>query len=107
MLKTTTELLQELGARIKTRRLALGWLQPDTARRAGVSLRTWQRLENEGLASIRDLARAAIALRCEEGLADLFPEPPAASLDDLLRREATGGPGGRLPRQRGPRGRHT
>jgi len=94
--------LLELAAQIKARRLALGWLQNDTARRAGVPLRTWQRLENAGEASVADLVKAAVALRCEEGLAALFPEPAATSLDELLKREAAAG-ARRAPRRRAPR----
>ena len=105
MLKTPSELLQDLAGRVKARRLALGWPQQDAARRAGVAYRTWQRLENEGQASIEDMVKAAIALRCEEGLAALFPEPAASSLDDLLRREVTGRSSGLSPRQRAPRDR--
>ncbi len=31
---------------------------------------------------------AAMALRCEEGIAGLFPTPQATSLDELLRRQS-------------------
>jgi hypothetical protein len=41
-------------------------------------------MEAEGNASIEDLVRAAIALRCDEGVADLFPEMAASSMDELL-----------------------
>ena len=87
MLYTPRELAQMLGQRIKSRRLGLGWTQAETAERAGVAYRTWRRLETEGKASIEDLARAAIALRCEQELAILFPEPAASSMDDLLARQ--------------------
>ena len=84
---TPEELTQELGLRIKARRLRLGWSQADTSARAGVAYRTWRRLENEGKASIEDLVRAAIALRCEQDLTALFPEPAASNMDDLLARQ--------------------
>jgi transcriptional regulator with XRE-family HTH domain len=88
MLKTPAELLTELAVRLKVRRLALGWTQQDTAQRAGIAYRTWRRLESEGAASIEDLVKAAVALRCEEGLEALFPPPAAASFDELLRTQA-------------------
>ena len=88
MLKTTAELMQELADRIRVRRLAMGLPQQDAAQRSGVAYRTWRRLETQGEASIEDLIKAAVALRCEETLADLFPEPAAASLDDLLKSQA-------------------
>jgi transcriptional regulator with XRE-family HTH domain len=88
MLKTSAELVQELADRVKVRRLAMGLPQQEAAQRSGIAYRTWRRLETEGKASIEDLIKAAIALRCEEALTALFPEPAAASLDDLLRRQA-------------------
>ena len=42
-------------------------------------------MEAEGKASIEDLIRATIALRCEQGLGGLFPEPAASSMDELLK----------------------
>lgn len=88
MLKTSPELLAELASRLKARRLALGWTQQDTAQRAGIAYRTWRRLESEGSASIEDLVKATVALRCEDGVEALFPPPAATSLDDLLRTQA-------------------
>jgi hypothetical protein len=41
-------------------------------------------MEAEGRASIEDLVRAALALRCDEGIAALFPEMAASSMDELL-----------------------
>jgi len=82
--KTGPELQVELGQRIKARRLGLGMTQRDAATRAGVAYRTWRRLETEGYASVEDLVKAAIALRCEEGLEGLFPAPVAKTMDELL-----------------------
>ncbi|MBY0283595.1 MAG: helix-turn-helix domain-containing protein [Sphingomonas sp.] len=87
MIETPRELAFALGQRIKARRLAMGFTQADAAARAGVAYRTWRRLESEGKASIEDLVRAAIALRCERDLAALFPEPAATSMDALLQQQ--------------------
>ena len=87
MIETPLELAFALGQRIKARRLAMGFTQADAAARAGVAYRTWRRLESEGKASIEDLVRAAIALRCERDLAALFPEPAATSMDALLQQQ--------------------
>lgn len=81
------DLLAALGQRIKARRLALDLTQQAAAERSGVAYRTWRRMEGEGKASIEDLVRAAVALRCENDLARLFPEPAAASMDELLERQ--------------------
>jgi len=91
MFETPIEMAQAIGHRIRVRRLAMGWGQVEAADRAGVSYRTWRRLETEGKASIDDLVRAAIALRCEQDLKALFPEPPAASMDELLERQKKAG----------------
>ena len=87
MLETPFELVATLAKRIKARRLSMGYTQADAATRAGVAYRTWRRLESEGKASIEDLARAAVALRCERDLAALFPEPSATSMDALLQQQ--------------------
>jgi len=88
MLKTPSELVEELASRIRVRRLAMGLPQQEAALRSGIAYRTWRRLETEGKASIEDLIKAAIALRCEEALEALFPAPSATNLDELLRRQA-------------------
>jgi transcriptional regulator with XRE-family HTH domain len=88
VLKTPAELLLELAARIRTRRSLMGWSQMEAARRAGIPYRTWRRLETEGGASTADMVKAAVALRCEEVLSQLFPPPAAASLDALLADQA-------------------
>ena len=88
MIKTSAELTGELGAHIRRRRTLMGWTQQDAAKRAGVAYRTWRRLEAEGAASIEDLIKAAVAMRCEAGLNDLFPAPAATSLDNLLAQQA-------------------
>lgn len=88
---TLDDQMLDLGKRIKARRLALDLTQQAAAAKAGVAYRTWRRMEAEGRASIEDLVRAAIALRCDEGIAALFPEMAATSMDELLaqQRKAT------------------
>ena len=81
------ELISDLGTRIRVRRVMLGLTQAAAAERSGVSYRTWRRMERHGQASIEDLAKATIALRCQSGSADLFPQPAAATMDELLRRQ--------------------
>ena len=101
MLKTPQELLHELGEAVRARRIGQGWSQSEAASRAGVGLRTWRRLETGGQATIDILVNAAIALRCEDGLSQLFPALAASSLDDLLARQALAAKP--KPRQRAPR----
>lgn len=88
MLKTTPEILNELGTAVRKRRLALGLSQEQAAVRAGVGLRTWRRLESHGHATLETVVNAALVLRCEQHLSQLFPAPAAASLDDILKQQA-------------------
>lgn len=106
VLKTPAELLLDLGAALRGRRIAQGWSQRDAAERSGVSYSSWRRLEVGGGGSTEHLAMAAIALRCEDNFANLFPTPSAASLDALLARqtaEAAPKPRRRAPRRPPPR----
>ncbi|MCZ8087674.1 MAG: helix-turn-helix domain-containing protein [Brevundimonas sp.] len=105
MIKTPPEILLELAGRLRDRRIALGWTQTEAASRAGVAHRTWRRLETEGRASLNDMVRAAVALRCEQDLEKLFRPPPASSLDDLLARQASSSAPARRQRVRRPRSR--
>jgi len=102
MFSTSSEIVAGLGQRIRMRRVGLGWTQVDAAARAGVSYRTWRRMEGEGKASIEDLVRAAVALRCEQDLEALFPEPPAASMDELLRLQKAASAAAPKRRRRAP-----
>ena len=104
MLKTSEELRLELGKTIRARRIGQGWSQEDAAKRSGMGLSTWQRMEAYGPSLVKNLVNAAIALRCEDGLAQLFPPPVAASLDELLRRQAAANP---KPQRRAPRRKST
>lgn len=84
-MKTAFELMQDLADAIRVRRVAMGLTQQEAAQRSGIAYRTWRRLETQGKASIEDLIKAALALRCEETLTALFAEPAAANMDELLR----------------------
>ncbi len=84
MMLSLKDQMAELGKRIKSRRLALDLTQQAAAAKSGVAHRTWRRMEANGAASIEDLVRAAIALRCDEGIVALFPQMAAKSMDELL-----------------------
>jgi transcriptional regulator with XRE-family HTH domain len=103
MLETPEELRLELGQAIRARRIGQGWSQEEAATRAGMGLSTWKRMEAHGPSLVENLINAAIVLRCEDGLGQLFPAPVASNLDELLRRQAATP----RPRQRAPRRRST
>lgn len=105
MLKTPAELSSDLGSAIRACRLAQRWSQEEAASRAGMGVRTWRRMETIGQATIENLVNAAIVLRCEDGLTQLFPAPAAGNLDALLQAQAAAAP---KRRRRAPRqGRNT
>ena len=99
-LKTASEINPALADRIRARRVSLRFPYLEGAQRAGVASRTWRRLETQGKASIEVLIRAAIALRCEEALDDMFPAPSAHSMDELLARQAKAARSARPSRSR-------
>lgn len=87
MLRTPKEILSDLGEAIRARRVAFNYSQKEAARRAGIGVRTLRRMETEGQGTIESLINVATALRCEDRLGDLFPLPPARSMDELLQQQ--------------------
>jgi len=65
MLRTASEIQQDLAGRIKARRIAMGLRQIEAAERAGVAYRTWRRTGNPraSLAGGRHQGRDRIAVR--------------------------------------------
>lgn len=101
MLKTSRELMLELGHSIRSRRIGYQLSQEEAAKRAGMSLSTWKRMEAHGPGLVEHLIDAAITLRCEESLDRLFPPLAASSLDELLKSQTFAA--NRKPRKRAPR----
>jgi len=85
MLKTPIEIQLALGEAIRARRIRHGWSQEEAARRAGMGLSTWKRMETRGPSLVLNVINAAIAMRCEDGIDQLFPPLAASSLDELPR----------------------
>jgi len=104
MLKTPEELRLELGRAIRVRRIARGWSQGEAAKRSGMGISTWKRMETNGPSLVENMINAAFALRCEDGFSQLFPAPAASNLDELVQRQAATVA---KPRQRAPRRRST
>ncbi len=100
MLKTARELLNELGAAIRARRISRNLTQAEAALRAGIGVRTWRRLESDGQATTEHLVNAAIALRCEAQVLGLFPNQAARSMDELLKQQRKAAPPKRAARAR-------
>jgi transcriptional regulator with XRE-family HTH domain len=101
MLKTPQELMLELGLAIRFRRIGYQLSQEEAAKRAGMSLSTWKRMEAHGPSSVGHLIDAAITLRCEDAFGQLFPPLAASSMDELLNRQAVAA--NQKSRKRAPR----
>ena len=71
-IKTPAERCQEVAARAKARRKAMGLTQAQLASKSGVSLGSLRRFEQTGEISFHSLARLAQALECEQDLEELF-----------------------------------
>ena len=71
-LATPTEILHELGGRLRQQRLAQQLSQQELAAMAGVALGTVKKLENSGVSSLETVVRVVQALGLADELQPLF-----------------------------------
>ncbi len=84
VLQTIESIPSQIAARLKERRLALGWSRTTLAERAAVAPATLRAFERTGQISLARLARLAVALGLDAELERLFSTPPIAqTLDEL------------------------
>ena len=88
-LQTPREIASAIAQRARRLRLHRRWTQGETAERAGVTLASYRRFERSGSISLDRLLKVAVALGAYEGLDRLFAPPPAASLAELERLDAS------------------
>jgi transcriptional regulator with XRE-family HTH domain len=74
-IQTLEELIRAVASRVRALRVSRNISQQDTAKKAGVSLRTLRRLENQGLSTLETLVRVLRALEVPDPLAALLPAP--------------------------------
>ncbi len=75
-LYTETELLAELGSRLREQRLRRNLLQKTLAEKAGLSVSALKKLEGQGTGSLENFMKVVYALRLEKELQSLFlPQP--------------------------------
>ena len=85
VLKTETEMAQDLAARVRAARLQLGWSQNELARRAGLRPATYRLFEQTGrIALLRLLRVLAVLDRLREFDQVCAPSEAPRSLDELL-----------------------
>ncbi len=85
---TPMSVQQTLAARAREARLRIGWSRTELAHRSGVSSATIREFERTGRIGLSRLLAIAGSLRALDQFGDLFPAPPAESLDELERRAA-------------------
>lgn len=88
MMKTSQELMLELGQRARSRRLALDLSQAGLSERSGVSLSVLRVFERTGKISLESLLKLAIALNATSEFETLFQTEVSGSvisMDDLLK----------------------
>ncbi len=96
MLSSVEEILQTLGGRIRTQRLAQGISQQVLADRAGLSLGAVRQLESSGQSGLDTLVRVLFVLGIVDELEDLF----VLRQQSIAQMERANGP---ARRQRAPR----
>ncbi|MFA9216741.1 MAG: helix-turn-helix domain-containing protein [Sphingomonadaceae bacterium] len=89
------EICNELGQRLRARRLQLGWSQDELGRRAGLSGGSVKNLESKAQSSLDSFVRIVCALGLAEQLASLC----ALKVDSIAAMESAA----LAPRQRAPR----
>jgi transcriptional regulator with XRE-family HTH domain len=72
ILKSTSEILQTLGQRVRVQRLAQGISQSELAQMAGLSLGALRKLESNGQSSLETLVHVGQALGLADEFEDLF-----------------------------------
>lgn len=82
--RTPAERCQDVAARAKARRKAMGLTQEQLAGKSGVSLGSLRRFEQTGEISFHSLARLTQALECEDGLEGLFAERYYQDIRELI-----------------------
>lgn len=81
------EISRALAARVRERRLDLGWSRSVLAEKAGVSEATIKVFERRGQITVSRLLLIARALGALGGFATLFEAPAARSLEELEGRQ--------------------
>ena len=96
------ELAVDLATRVRAERLRRNWTQAELAARAGISLASYRRFEQDGRIALERLLLVASALDALDAFATLF-QPPSefASLDEV---EAAVAEGARPARGRARKG---
>ncbi len=82
--ETPLSVAQAVAERAKQRRTAMRLTQAELAQKAGLSLSTYRRFEQQGKIAFSDLLQIAFALDCMQDFNALFASQSWATMDDML-----------------------
>lgn len=85
-LTSPAEIIKDVAARMKRRRIDLALTQRELAERSGVSYGSLRLFEETGKASFEAVVKIAFALEAESEFETLFPPRPAKTLDEIVSR---------------------
>ena len=86
-LKGPGEVARLMADRMRALRLFRGWTQQTLADRAGITMASYRRFETTGKASLDLVLKVAHALSRLEEFEQLLEASPAASIEELERRQ--------------------
>jgi len=82
--ETPLSVAQAVAERAKKRRTAMRLTQAELAQKAGLSLSTYRRFEQQGQIAFSGLLQIAFALDCMSDFNALFASQSWATMDDML-----------------------
>ena len=82
--ETPVSVAQAVAQRAKQRRTAMRLTQAELAKKAGLSLSTYRRFEQQGQIALTGLLQIAFALDCMSDFKALFASQSWATMDDML-----------------------
>ena len=82
--ETPVSVAQAVAERVKQRRTSMRLTQAELAQKAGLSLSTYRRFEQQGQIAFSGLLQIAFALDCMGDFKALFASQSWATMDDML-----------------------
>nr|WP_250807062.1 helix-turn-helix transcriptional regulator [Neorhizobium tomejilense] len=83
-LTSPTEVIGDLAARMKRRRIDADLTQKELAGKSGVSYGSLRLFEEKGKISLESLVKIAFILEAEVEFANLFPPRPKRTIDEIV-----------------------
>lgn len=82
--QTPQEICRDVAVRIRLRRKERGFTQEEVAKRAGMSLSSYKRIEQGRSVTLMSLVKISVALGCQDDFAGLFSKRGYASIEEVI-----------------------